>query len=226
MNRVPSCLFSCVLASGCLASSVIAVEPPAEIKAVEVRRDAARADAEKAYHEAQAKADDEALKDLEKLMKIEKKKKTPLLTTELDQRIQALTKEAALLRDEPLMKANAIDERIKRKEFTVEDWDAVVAPVFVLQAREARNATKITVSAGQLYYVVPHPEDAWQAADTIPKVNWQGDKDGFMKLLIYCGEKQNDGLFVTETGPLALGPKDTKWADNVGTLRVKILRVH
>ncbi len=226
MNCLLSSWFLLILGFLLLSSGVVAAEPPPEIKAVLIKRDAARGEAEKAYHEAQAKADDDAIKEFEKLLKLEKKKKVPLLTTELDQRIQALTKEAALLRDELLMTANAIDERIKRKEFTVEDWDALVAPVVTVLATEACNATKVTIGPGQLYYIVPHPDDLWQAAPTMPKTGWEGDKDGLMKLVSYSGEKQSDGLFISEAGPLSLGAKDSHFGDNSGSLRVKIFRVH
>ncbi len=210
-----------------LSTGLLAVETPPEIKGVLLRRDAARAEADKALHEAQAKANDEAVKELEKLFKAEKKKKIQPLATELEQRIQALNKESALLRDERLLQATAINERLARKEFTAEEWDAVQAQVSVtVQAKELHTGVKATMGPGELYLLVPHPDDLWQNNAETPKIGWQGHVDGSMKLIVYLGEKIGDSLFVSDTNALSLGPKDSACGDNLGTIRVKLLRVH
>ena len=208
------------------ATGLAAAEPPAELRPALARLDSALSAADKAYHEAQAKAKEEAVKDFDKLLKAERKKSVPLLTVELDQRILALNKEIALLRDEPLMKATTIDAEIARKEYTAAEWDALPAMVFTVDAKESRNNTRITVGPGQLYYVVPHPEDTWQSNTGATRSGWRGEILEFMKLQIWCGEKLNDTLFVSETGPLTLGPKDTRFGDNLGSIRVKIFRIH
>jgi hypothetical protein len=46
-----------------------------------------------------------------------------------------------------------------------------------------------------------------------------------MKLTIRSGEKTNDGLFVSETGSLTIGPSDELCTDNSGRIRVKIVRI-
>ena len=210
-----------------LTTGVFAVETPPEIRGVLQRREAARAEADKVLHEAQAKANDEAVKELEKLLKAEKKKKVQPLTTTLEQRIEALNKESALLRDERLLQATAINERLSRKEFTAEEWDAVQGQVLVtVAAKESRTGVKVTMGPGELHLLVPHPDDLWQNNAQTPKAGWQGSVDGSMKLVVYLGEKVSDSLFVSDTNALALGPKDTACSDNLGTIRVKLLRVH
>lgn len=207
-------------------SLLTAVEVPAEVKPVLSKLDAGLAEAEKDWHVAQAKLKEETAKELDKMLKVERKKKTSALAIDLEARIQALTREAALLRDEPLLQANGIEEKLRAKTFTVEDWDALQVPVLTLDSKEPRNPTKIKVAMGDLYLVVPHPTDTWQANADWEKVDFRGNKEGHMRMIVRCGEKEVDGFFVSETGPLTIGPKDEKCGDNVGAIRVKIIRVH
>ena len=208
------------------ASLLAAVEAPPEVKPVLAKLDTGLADAEKDWHVAQAKLKEEAVKELDKMLKVERKKKASAIAIDLEARVQALTREAALLRDEPLLQANKIEEKLRAKTFSVEEWDAIQVPVLTLDAKEPRTPAKIKVAAGDLYLVVPHPTDIWQASPDLPKVDFRGGNEGLMRLLVRCGEKEVDGFFVSETGPLTLGPKDDRCGDNVGAIRAKILRVH
>lgn len=208
------------------ASLLLAVEAPPEVKPVLAKLDAGLAEAERDWHLAQAKLKEEALKELDKMLKAERKKKASTLAIDLEARIQALGREAALLRDEPLLQANRIEEKLRTKSFTVEDWDAIPVPVLTLESRESRTAAKIKVAAGDLYLIAPHPTDVWRAHPEMEKVDFRGDKEGHMRMLVRCGEKEVDGFFVSETGPLTIGPKDDKCGDNLGSIRVKIIRVH
>ena len=171
-----------------LTTGVFAVETPPEIRGVLQRREAARAEADKVLHEAQAKANDEAVKELEKLLKAEKKKKVQPLTTTLEQRIEALNKESALLRDERLLQATAINERLSRKEFTAEEWDAVQGQVLVtVAAKESRTGVKVTMGPGELHLLVPHPDDLWQNNVVL----WAGPKTHLVHYPLRRGELYN-----------------------------------
>lgn len=207
------------------AAQLYATEIPSEIKAVQARLDAARSAAEKEMYEAKIKANEEAIKDLEKLLKAERKKDIPLLTVELDQRMQALTQEMAELRDDKMIRAKAIAQRVRFKEYTAEEWESVVSPVFTVSATEARNATKLTILAGQVFLIVPHPADRWQSSGGASPCDWKGDVEGGMRLMSYSGDKSSDNLFITEPGVLTLGGVDTDFHDNKGNLRVKLIRV-
>lgn len=207
------------------ASLLAAVETPPEVRPVLIKLDAGLAEAEKDWHMAQAKLKEEAAKELDKMLKVERKKKASALAIDLEARIQTLTREAALLRDEPLLQANKIEEKLRAKTFTVEDWDAIQVPVLTLESKESRNPTKIKVATGDLYLIAPHPGDTWQANADWEKVDFRGNKEGHMRLVVRCGEKEVDGFFVSESGPLTIGPKDDKCGDNVGAIRVKIIRV-
>lgn len=207
--------------------SLSALEIPAEERPIFAMLDADLAEADRSYHISQAEAKETAIKGLEKLLKAEQqKKKISPLASDLEVRIEELRREAALLRDEPLLKANQIDEKIRKKEFTEDEWKAIPASIFTVDAKEPRNPTKFTVTAGQLYYVVPNPVDLWWGG-VGDKLTWKGKADGWMKLVIMCGEKEIvDKLFVAETGPLNFGPHDNTCGDNTGAIRVKILRIH
>ena len=77
-----------------------------------------------------------------------------------------------------------------------------------------------------MYFIVAHPTDTWKNQPNGETLTWRGNKNGEMKLMIRCGEKQINDLFVTEVGSLTLGPNDDKCGDNEGSIRVKILRIH
>lgn len=206
--------------------TMCAVEIPPEVRPITVRLDAALTDAERAFHLAQAKAKEDALKDMEKLLKAEQKKKLSLISTDLEVRIATLNKDIALLKDEPLLKATELNAKISRKEFTDEEWAAVPAQILKLDAKDPRSSSKIKVAAGELYFVVPHPSDTWKNQTAGESLTWRGNANGDMKLMIRCGEKELHDLFVNEVGLLTLGPNDKICGDNDGSLRVKILRVH
>jgi hypothetical protein len=209
-----------------LACSLAAVETPPELKPLLAKQDAAIASAEKAFHQAQAQAKEDTLKEFEKLLKAEqKKKKYSTLAADLELRIPVLTKEIALLRDEALLKATELNEKLIKNELTEEQWSAIPAAVLEIDALEARNPVGIRINAGDLYFIAPHPNDTWKGGGGPEAYNWKGKADGWMKLIIRCGEKVNEGLFVTETGSLTIGPSDDRCEDNVGQIRVKIMRL-
>lgn len=204
---------------------VSATEIPAEIKAVNLRLDAARLAAEKELYQAKIKANEEAIKELEKLVKAERKKSIPRLTVELNQRIQALTLEVAELHDDKMMRAKVITQRLRNKEYSVDEWEAVISPIFTVSGTAPSTATKLPISAGQVYLVVPHPGDGWQASGDVPACDWRGYPDGTMRLQWFLGEKNGDQLFISEPGLLVLGGFDADHKDNQGSIRVKLIRV-
>jgi len=206
--------------------ALTAVEIPPEVRPITTKLDAALSEAERVCHVSQAKAKEDAVKEMEKLLKAEKKKKASLISTDLEVRIAALTKDIALLKDEPLLQATELDTKISKKEFTEEDWAAIPAQSLKLDAKEPRSNTKIKVAAGELYFIVPHPTDAWKNQPTGESFTWRGKDDGDMKLMIRCGEKEIPGLFVSETGLMTMGPNDKGCGDNEGSIRIKIIRVH
>ena len=209
-----------------MAVTMCAVEIPPEGRPITTRLEAALSNAERDFHQVQAKAKEDAVKDLEKLLKTELKKKASLISTDLEVRIAALTKDIALLKDEPLLKATELDAKISRKELTEEEWATLPAQILKLDAKDSRNNTKIKIAAGDLYFIVPHPTDTWKSQPTSESLTWRGNINGEMKVIIRCGEKEVPGLFVNEVGPLTLGPNDKACGDNEGSIRVKILRVH
>jgi hypothetical protein len=225
--RVSSVLRS-AFAAAVLASNltVSAVETPPELKPILARMDVQLAEAERALHQAQAKAREDTIKEFEKLLKVERKRKGSTLAIELESRILILTNEANHLRDEPLLKAEALDEKIRTKTLTEDDWEAIPVAPLEVSAKEARTSTKVKLAQGDLYLIVPHPGDTWQASASYPKVTFLGGQDRFMRLLVMVGEKELATWLVAEPGVLTLGPKDDRTNDNVGAIRVKIIRVH
>ena len=209
-----------------MSVTVGAVETPPEVRPITTRLEAALNNAERDFHQAQAKAKEDALKDMEKMLRSEQKKKNSLISTDLEVRIAALTKDIALLKDEPLLKATGLDAKIKKMELTEEEWAAIPAQILKLDAKDQRSNTKIRIAAGELYFIVPHPTDTWKNQATGENLTWRGNANGEMKLMIRCGEKESNDLFVNEVGSLTLGPNDKGCGDNEGSLRVKILRVH
>ena len=209
-----------------LASTHLAAEDiPPEVRQILARHDTALAIEERNYHVAQAKAKEDAVKELEKLLKVERRRKGSTLVADLEARVAAFEKEIVLLKDEALFQVTKLDELLRKKALTDEAWNAAPGSVFTLDAKEPRNPTKIRVEQGAVYYVLPHPTDTWQAGPGKPKVTYLGDKGGAMKLVIRSGEKVNTEFFVSETGNLTLGAEETAFGDNVGTLRVKIVRL-
>lgn len=206
--------------------AVTAVEIPPEVRPITSRLDAALSEAERLCHVAQAKAKEDAVKEMEKLLKAEQKKKASLIKIDLEVRIAALTKDIALLKDEPLLQATALDTKISKKELTDDDWASIPGQTLNLDAKEPRSSSKIKVAAGELYFIVPHPSDTWKNQPSGESLTWRGKDGGDMKLMIRCGEKEITGLFVNEIGLLTLGPNDKGCGDNEGSIRVKIIRVH
>jgi hypothetical protein len=221
LPRLLPVLFPILLVSVQLAAEEI----PPEVKLILSRHDAALATEERNYHIAQAKVKEDTVKELEKLLKIERRRKGSTLVPDLEARVAAFEKEIALLKDETLFQVTKLDELLKKKALTEEAWNAAPGSVFTLDAKEPRNPTKIRVEQGAVYYVLPHPTDTWQAGPGKPKVGYLGEKNGTMKLVIRCGEKINTDFFVSETGMLTLGAEETVFGDNIGTLRVKIVRL-
>lgn len=203
-----------------------AVEISPEVRPIATRLETALGDAERAFHQAQAKAKEDALRDLEKLLRAEQRKKNSLISADLEIRIAALIKDIALLKDEPLLKATDLNSKISKMELTEDEWSAVPAQIIKLDAKDSRGNTKIKIGVGELYFIVPHPTDTWKSQPTSESLTWAGNGHREMKLMIRCGEREISGLFVSEVGPLTLGPNDKVCSDNEGSLRVKILRVH
>lgn len=206
--------------------AMTAVEIPQEVRPITTRLDAALSEAERLCHVTQAKAKEDAVKEMDKLLKAEQKKKVSLIRTDLEVRIAALTKDIALLKDEPLLRATELDTKIRMKELTEEDWASIPGQTLNLEAKDSRSSSKIKVAAGELYFIVPHPSDTWKNQASGDSLTWRGKDGGDMKLVIRCGEKEITGLFVNEIGLLTLGPKDKSCGDNEGSIRVKIIRVH
>lgn len=206
--------------------AVMAVEIPPEVRPITSRLDAALSEAERLCHVAQAKAKEDAVKEMEKLLKAESKKKASLIRTDLEVRIAALTKDIALLKDEPLLQATELDTKISKSDLTEDDWTSIPGQTLNLDAKESRSSSKIKVAAGELYFIVPHPSDTWKNQASGDSLTWRGKDGGDMKLMIRCGEKEITGLFVNEMGLLTLGPNDKGCGDNEGSIRVKIIRVH
>ena len=206
--------------------AVMAVEIPPEVRPIMSRLDAALSEAERLCHVAQAKAKEDAVKEMEKLLKAEQKKKASLIRTDLEVRIAALTKDIALLKDEPLLQATELDIKISKKEMTEDDWASIPGQTLNLDAKEPRSSSKIKVAASELYFIVPHPSDTWKNQASGESLTWRGKDGADMKLMIRCGEKEITGLFVNEIGLLTLGPNDKGCGDNEGSIRVKIIRVH
>jgi hypothetical protein len=202
-----------------------AEEMLSEVKQVIARHDAALALEERNYHVAQAKVKEAAVKELEKLLRSERRRKGSLLIPDLESRIAVFTREIALLKDEVLFQVTRRDELLRHNALTEEEWNAAPGTIFTLDAKEPRNPTKIRVEQGALYHILPHPTDTWQAGPGKAKVTYLGDKAGTMKLVIRCGEKINADFFVSEAGILTLGAEETAFGDNVGSLRVKLVRL-
>lgn len=215
-----------VLLTLMLSFIAFAVEAPPEVRPITARLDAALSEAERTWHLTQAKAKEDAVRDMEKLLKAERKKKASLITTDLEVRIAALNKEIPLLKDEPLLQATKLETKITKKELTEDEWTEISAQTLKLDAQESRSSTKIKVAAGELYFIVPHPTDTWKSHPVNESLTWQGNAKDEMKLMIRCGEKEISGLFVSEAGLLTLGPNDKACGDNEGFIRVKIIRVH
>jgi len=206
--------------------ALTAVEIPPEVRPITTKLDAAVSEAERLCHVTQAKAMEDAVKEMEKLLKAESKKKASLISTDLEVRIAALTKDIALLKDEPLWQATALDAKISKKELTEDEWAAIPGQTLKVDAKEPRSTTKIKVAPGELYFIVPHPTDTWKNYAAGDILTWRGNEKNEMKLMIRCGEKDITGLFVSETGLLTMGPNDKGCGDNEGFIRVKIIRVH
>lgn len=211
----------------CLAIALPAVETPPEVKPILARMDAQLADAERTLHQTQAKAREDAIKELEKLLKVERKRKGSTLAIDLESRIQILTNEAVRLRDEAQLRAETLAEKLRLGTLTDEEWQAIQAPELEVSAKESRTNTKLKLALGDTYLVVPNPVDTWQASPTFPKVTYAGAKDNrFMCLQVFVGEKESPTWLVSEPGMLTLGPKDDRLNDDLGSIRVKIIRVH
>lgn len=208
-----------------VALTLNAVDISPEIQPVLTKLDLAMADAERACHKAQAQADEDAIKELEKLLRAERRKKTSTLAPALVARIELLNRDIVRLKDEPLMRATKLETQIARQELNEETWDALAAQPFTVEAGERHNRTKITVAPGELYLVVPHPTDTWGRKDS-GKITWRGTADGSMKLVIRCDTTRLDSLFVSEPGLLTLSALSESPRDNHGSIRVKIIRVH
>ena len=106
-----------------MSLSLIAVETPPEIKPLLAKQDAALAAAERAYHQAQAQAKEDTVKEFEKLLKAEqKKKKCSTLAADLELGIPALVQEIALLRDEAMLTAKELLLKRQSGLLASQDW--------------------------------------------------------------------------------------------------------
>lgn len=144
------------------------------------------------------------------------------------------------------------DFTINLDRLTVPAWDAAPGRLVAVDAR-ALCDTGITITEGQKYVVIPHPEDKWREGTVNAYSNFRGEKipgtsgpwDGSMVMLwrldpghkisgnrINLALEYPGGGVIKGTGAvfgkgkllLMCGDKGS-WTDNDGVIRVKIVRV-
>jgi len=219
-----------VLSATCLAHGV----DVGDMQAAVAKGDKALAKAKTDWHLAQAKIKEGVIKDLEKLYGTENKRKNSMLAPELRRRIDLLNAEVVMLKDEPMMYAIEVNKMLVEGSFVASEWDNVATETIItVDGKTEWTDTKIKINAGNVWLLVPHPDDTWKGNTAMSSVGYLGFKGqpmlGAMRLTIKVGETlQPSTSFIlsTDNGRLMLGNQDEKdWSDNSGSMRVKLLRI-
>ncbi len=217
---------STVLLVSSLSLSLAAAEQPAELRSILAKADAANEVAKRDFHLAQAKAKEVGVKEMEKLLTQEKKKKNSPLVEPLESYLSLWKREVTELKDETFMRAKEIAGALERGSYSAADWDALTGTMLTIEAKAEWTDAKTKVEPGELWLVVPNPDDKWAAGGGMGGVDWRGTKEGAMRLNFKLNETVTSGPFIEGTGRLYLGPNDQKdFSDNSGSMRVKLIRV-
>jgi hypothetical protein len=205
---------------------------PASAKKTMEKYDKAMETVKRTYDTAARTAAAFARKDLEQIIEVE----TKAGRLESAMAVKLRLEQVMLILDEAakeIPKAyQSIAEKLAEGTFTEAEWKALPGQKVNVDSRSVTE-TKIVVKKGEAWLVAPNPGDKWFGSDTMPALDYLGDKSG--KLAIYPEAMRLEikiakttpikGYLVEEEGEITLNPKDHYLGDNKGTLSVKILRV-
>jgi hypothetical protein len=205
--------------------------PPAAKQSMD-RYDKAVADAKRAQDAAIAKAAAATRKDLEQILVTE----TKAGHLEAAMAVKLRLEQLAVLQEEPSKEIPktylSVAEKLAEGTLTDPEWKALPGQKVHADARSVTE-TKIVVKKGEAWLVAPSPTDKWVGSDTMPALNYLGDRTGKLAIYPECMRmeikiektKPIKGYIVEEEGEITLNPKDHYLGDNSGTITVKIIRI-
>jgi hypothetical protein len=101
--------------------------------------------------------------------------------------------------------------------------------VIVVQANVASTDTKIVLRKGDVYLIAQDPEGKWKWSPDFGNVDttcgYLGTEKGFCKLRVLVKDVVSKDYLAEGEGKLTLSPKDDKVSDNLGSIKVKIIKL-
>ena len=221
----------------CLASTLLAADPPAVAK---VLNELAKAEesANRTHQATLAKAKEKAISDLVRIQEGFTRKGDLDGALLVRERILGLSADVDLLgnstRTLSSPSAEALAKRIAAGAITADDYAKHAGNEFVVDARETLD-TRVIIQAAERYLVLPKPDDTWAAAPDGPhaeRVNYRGRDprdprfvEAPMSLVIRVGDAVMSGFIAHGEGSIRLGAMDTGTDDNIGERRIKLIRI-
>lgn len=135
-----------------------------------------------------------------------------------------------------LANASQVVKGYKSDKIVLKDWDSFPGEELKVLSK-GLTKSGIKAKKGEQYLIMPCPEDRWQLNDTTAAVNWKGDNEDWMALLVkVVGEdriasdpiKVSDAVIykVTTDGILSFQVKaGGQEGQGIGSVRVKVLKV-
>ena len=220
----------------CFSFTLVAAELPAVTKVLSEVAKAEEA-ASKVYDTTLVKAKEKAIADLVKIQDGLTKKGDLDGALLVRNTIAELSADIALLGNPSntlsATSADALAKRIAAGATSADDYGKMAGREFTIDARALLD-TKVVLHKGDRYLVFPHPNDTWAAAprgEHAERVNYRGRQSSDpelkagMSLVIRVGEAEIAGFIAHGEGPLVLGPKDDITEDNLGEIRIKLVKI-